>query len=136
MAQRGQPLGERISGLEATVTAFRQYETDKWHKLDNDLTPLVQLPERMTRDIGKLQGTVEGRINSVEKSLERTITVAIEKALIPVIAEVTDLGTRIGVLEKQRNILTGAKLLFVFLVQTLIAAIAAVAAVFALGKHP
>jgi hypothetical protein len=125
-------VGERLSGLEASVAAFREYESEKWHKLAQDLQPLVMLPERMTRDIGKLQGSVDGRINSVEKSLERSLTSAIEKALTPVKAEMTELRTDVEALKKQSAMLTGAKLLMIFIVQTAIAAVAALAGVFAL----
>ena len=47
-------LGERISSVEATLGALEKYEHERWHKLSNDLQPLVALPEKITRDIAKM----------------------------------------------------------------------------------
>lgn len=92
-------LGERIASLAASFEAEKDYNHDRWHKLNNDLTPIVNLPERLTRDIAKLQGTFDGRIASVSKEVERSITAAIEKAIDPVRAEVRENSKRIEMLE-------------------------------------
>lgn len=96
---RAEPLGERMSGLEATVAAFEKYERDRWHKLSNDLQPLVNLPERLTRDIAKMQGVFDGRISTVSKDIERSITAAVERAIEPVNADVAKLKTDVEALQ-------------------------------------
>jgi hypothetical protein len=131
MPTRGANLGERISGLEATVTQMDGYSHDRWHKLANDMTPLLALPERLTRDVAKIDAKVEVRINAVAKEMERSVLSAIKEAIAPIKAEMVDLRTDVDALKEQSNKLTGAKLLLVFIVQTVIAVVAAVIA----GKH-
>lgn len=128
-------LGERIAALAASFDAEKQYQHDRWHKLDNDLTPLVNLPERLTREIGKLQGIFEGRLTSVSREFERSMEAAITKALTPIVNDVAELKSRVETLETNRNQLSGAKMFGVWLVQTILAAIVAIVA---LGKttHP
>ena len=104
---RGQPVGERVSGLEAKFTGYEKYSHEQWHDLKNTLQPLVNLPMQMARDIAKLEGKLEAKIDGRLSAIE----------------------TRLGAIEGQRQQLTGAKQLGVWLVQTLFAVIAAVAAV-------
>jgi hypothetical protein len=92
-------LGEKVAGIDARFAAFEKYEHERWHKLNNDLQPVVALPERVTRDIAKLQGTFEGRINSVSKELERAITSAVEKAMASVNADVAELRADVDALK-------------------------------------
>lgn len=92
-------LGERLSGVEATLEAFEKYERERWHKLAQDMQPLVNLPSQMTRDMAKIQGSFEGRISTVTKEIERSITAAVEKAIEPVNNEVASMKSRIEALE-------------------------------------
>lgn len=129
-------IGERMSSLETKVEGFERYEHERWHKLNNDLQPLVALPERITRDVAKMQGNFEGRINSVSKEIERSITAAIEKAIEPMSAEINRLRSEVDVLKLGQHQMTTARRLAVWALQTLIAAVSAIVAVFALGRHP
>lgn len=129
-------LGERLAGLEAKVDSFEQYTHDKWHDMAQVLQPLALLPERMTREIGKIQGTVDGRINLVSKEIDRSIAAAIREALQPLTLDVLELKNKVEELEKQRYVLTGAKMIGVFIFQTLLAILTALAGSLYFGKHP
>lgn len=124
MPARAQNLGERISGLEATVASMDGYSHERWHKLANDMTPLLALPERLTRDVAKIDAKVEVRINAVAKEMERAVLSAIKEAIAPIKAEMVELRSDVDALKAQSNKLTGAKLLFVFVIQTVIACVA------------
>lgn len=123
-------LGERLASLEATVTALEKYEHERWHKLAQDLQPLVLLPERLTREMGKLQGTFDGRVSTISKEIERSITSAVEKAIEPIHEDMSTIRQRVSNLEDAQSQWRGAKLLAVWMVQTLIATVAALVAVF------
>ncbi len=101
-------IGERLSGLEATVTSLEKYEHDRWHKLAQDLQPLVLLPERLTREMGRLQGTFDGRIVTISKEIERSITSAVEKAIEPINTDVADLKVKVATLLEERSRRDGA----------------------------
>lgn len=98
--------GERIAGLEAKFDGYEKYSHERWHDLNNTLQPLVGLPAQMARDIAKLEGKLEAKIDGR--------LIAIE--------------TRLSAIEGQRQQMTGAKQLMVWLVQTVLAAIAVLAA--------
>jgi len=102
--------GERIARMEATLAGLEKYERDRWHKLDNDLTSVVNLPLQLTRDIAKLEAKLEAKIDGRLAAIEGRLTA----------------------IEGQRQQFTGAQRLGVWLVQTVIAAIAAVAGIIAL----
>lgn len=102
-------VGERVAALSASFEAELKYSHDRWHKLNNDLTPLVQLPERLTRDIAKLQGTFDGRMAAMSKDMERSIQLAVERAVDPVRAEMRDHDQRIVALEAAGERSKGAK---------------------------
>jgi hypothetical protein len=106
-------VGERIAGLEATVAGFEKYERERWHKLDNDLQVIIGLPNQMTRDIAKLEGKLEAKIDGRLSAIE----------------------LRLSAIEAQRQQITGAQRLGVWFVQTVIAALAAFSAMFAVGAH-
>jgi hypothetical protein len=129
-------LGERISSLEASVGAFREYESEKWHKLAQDLQPLVMLPERITRDVAKIQGSFDGKLGALEKMLDRSITAAIEKAILPMNQDIAELRSDVDALKLERQRFTGARRFGVWVVQMLIAATGAIIAVLAWGRHP
>lgn len=114
-----QTQGEQISGLQATVDAFREYETEKWHKLANDLQPLMQLPERLTRDVAKIDAKVEVRINAVAKEIERSVLAAIKEAVAPIKKEMAELRTDVDALKALSNKLSGARILLIFLMNML-----------------
>lgn len=117
-------LGERISSLEATVAALREYESEHWHKLSNDLQPLMGLPTQFTREIARVEGGFQGKIME-----------AVRQAIAPLLDDIANLETRITVIESKQNAWGGAKSLAVWIIQTLVSAIAAVGAVLALGRH-
>jgi hypothetical protein len=106
MAPARSDVGERISSLEATLDAFREYEKTHWHDLNNTLQPLVGLPVQMARDIAKLEAKLEAKLDGRLAEIDRRLTA----------------------IEGQRQQMTGAKQLAVWLVQTVIAALAAVVA--------
>lgn len=105
--QSGNPVGERVSGLEAKFIGYEKYSHERWHDLNNTLQPLVGLPMEMARDIAKLEGKLEAKIDGRLSAIE----------------------TRLSSIETQRQQLSGAKQLGVWLIQTLFAVIAAVATV-------
>ena len=119
-------VGERLSGLEATVGALQQYEHERWHKLDNDLSPLTLLPAQLARDLAKMEGR-----------LESTLDRALEKELAPIIKDVADLKIDVASLKSKSQQMTGVRKFGEWLAQTVISAIVAIAAVMALGgRHP
>ena len=99
--------GERIARMEATLDGLEKYERDRWHKLDNDLMPVINLPLQMTRDIAKLEAKLEAKLDGRLAQIE----------------------TRLSAIENQRHQLSGAKQLGVWLMQTIVAALTAIAAV-------
>lgn len=104
------PVGERISGLEAKFDAYERYSHERWHDLANDLQPLLGIPIQLTRDLAKMEGKLEAKIDGRLSAIE----------------------TRLLAIEQQRQQITGAKQLGVWLIQTALAALAAISAVFAL----
>lgn len=101
-----QPIGERISRLEAQFSAYEKYSHERWHDLANDLQPLVGLPMQMTRDIAKLEGKIEAKLDGRLSAIE----------------------TRLSAIEAQRQQITGARQLGVWIVQTFLAAFAVIVA--------
>jgi hypothetical protein len=136
MPPRQEHLGERVSSIEATLEGLEKYEHERWHRLSNDLQPLMQMPERLAREVGKMQGIFDGKINSVSKEIERSIMAAIEKAIQPMGAEIAELRGEVETLKNEQRQMTGARRLGVWLLQTIIAALSAIVAVLALGRHP
>ena len=126
--------GERLAALTAAFEQFEKYEHDRWHKLNNDLQMIVNLP----RDLAKMEGRFRGEVTAVSRAIEKTVADAIEKALGPVNQDVADLKDEVDALKEDRQQLTGAKMMAVWVVQTIIAALSAFAAVLALGgkTHP
>jgi hypothetical protein len=114
MPGRTSPPGERISRLEAMFVAYEKYSHERWHDLNNDLQLIVGLPLQLTRDLAKMEGKLESKMDGRLAAIEM----------------------RLSAIEQQRQQVTGAKQLGVWLVQTLFAAIAAVGTVFALRGAP
>lgn len=106
--------GEKLAALAASFESFERYNHERWHQLNNDLQPLIGLPVQMARDIAKLEGKIEAKMDGRLLAIE----------------------TRLTAIEQQRQQITGARQLSVWLVQTIIAALAAVAGIVALGRHP
>lgn len=131
-----QEIGERVASIDAGFKAFERYSHEKWHDLANTLQPLVLLPEKMTREVAKMQGSFDERLNSVSKELERSIASAIEKALKPITDDVESLRKDVETLKIERLRMTGARLFGVWIFQTILAAAAAAGSVLALGRHP
>lgn len=134
--QRDQ-LGERIAGLEAKFDGFDKYTHERWHDLGNTLQSLAMLPEKLTRDIAKLQGTFDGKIDSFRRDIERSIGDAIASALEPVTGDIAKLKAEVDALKEARLQFTGARLVLVWIVQTVIAAATAIGGIIAFkGNHP
>lgn len=72
--------GERVASLAASFEAEKNYQHERWHKLDNDLTPIVNLP----RDLAKMEGRLRGEMSTYATGFERAVSKAIEKALSPI----------------------------------------------------
>lgn len=127
-------LGERVAGLAARFEAFESYEHDRWHQLNNDLTPLVNIEGRIARDLAKMEGRITATIEAtVDKAIAREVK-PINDDVLELKAEVASLRVEIEQLKAKGNQLTGAKQLAVWIVQTLIAAIAALGAIMAMGR--
>lgn len=122
-------IGERLAGLEGEFKVYTSYSHEKWHKLNNDLQPLMMLPERITREIGRLEGALDGRVTT----LEHAIGLSIAKALLPITADIAALRGEVDDLKKARQQMTGVRQLGVFLVQTVIAAATALVGIITLG---
>lgn len=98
--------------------------------------------DQISMMIGELKGSVEeigkyvheGR-HGVNNLSQKFDALAVKMAADMAAVEAR-LDARLVTLESGRNAMSGARQLGVFLVQTFIAAIAAVAAVLALGRHP
>ena len=127
-----QELGERIAALAASFESEKEYQHDRWHKLANDLTPLISLPERMTREIGRLHGIFDGKISTLSRDLERSTEATIEKAIKPVTDNVAELRKDVDALKKARAQLSGAKMFGLWLLQCMFSVIAAITAVLAI----
>src|SRR4051794_40017062 len=98
--QNGQ--GEKLAALTASFTSFKRYNPERWHQLNNDLQPLIGLPVQMARDIAKLEGKIEAKMDGRLPAIELRLTA----------------------IEAQRNQLGGARMLGVWLIQTVLAFLA------------
>jgi hypothetical protein len=103
----GNKDGERIAGLEAQFRGYEKYSHERWHDLNNTLQPLIGLPALMARDLAKMEGRLEAKIDGRLSAIE----------------------SRLFSIESQRQQLSGAKQLGVWMLQTVFAVIAAVATV-------
>ncbi len=95
-------LGAQLAALSASFKAEKEYQHDRWHKLANDLTPVINLPERLTRDIAKIQGNFDGRFGAFSRDIERSITAAVERAIEPVNADIALLKTDVEELKRAK----------------------------------
>lgn len=136
-------LGERISSLEATVASSDKYAHERWHKLDNDLSPITLLPAQIARDLGKMEGRIQGKIGSITEDMERKIADAVARAVAPVRDDVCELKTEVSAQQIDIDALkldlsrwTGARLLLAYIVGVLVAAASALAGLLGLrGGH-
>lgn len=137
-------LGERVAAIDATLKGLDKYSHERWHDLANHLQPLITLPEKMTREIGRLQGTIDGRIATVLKDVERSIEGAIERALKPITDNIDRLEKKVDAqqdeieaLKETHSQFTGGRAILVWIGQTIASALAAIAAVLAMnGRGP
>ena len=72
-------VGERLASLEASFKSFEKYSHERWHDLSNDLTPVVNMPGQIARDIGKLEGRIDGKISSAVENITKSVRGDIEK---------------------------------------------------------
>jgi hypothetical protein len=105
--QSSNSQGEKLAALAASFEGFERYNHERWHQLNNDLQPLIGLPVQMARDIAKLEGKIEAKMDGRLAAIE----------------------IRLQAIENQRQQLTGAKQFMVWVVQTACAVLAAIAAV-------
>lgn len=127
-------LGERIAALAASFEAEKQYQHDRWHKQAQDLQILVALPERLTREIGRFHGLVDGRVAAISKELERSMEAAIRRAVEPLSDRVKVLEAKVEGLEGQRTETTTIRKAADYIVHLVMSAVVAVTAVVALRK--
>jgi hypothetical protein len=69
--------GERLAAVEAILQRMETYEHDRWHKLANDLQPIMDLPRQMAIETGRLEGKFEAAI-------KRSITEAVGPILVDI----------------------------------------------------
>lgn len=135
-------VGERITAVAVQLQEFEKYNHERWHKLNNDLQPLVNLPERFTRELGRMQGTFEGRLSTLAKEMERSTETGIEKALKSLDPRFDDHKERLDDHEAEiknlnawRSQWTGAKIAILLLGQALLNAVIAIGAVLSVTGH-
>jgi archaellum component FlaC len=128
-------IGERLASHAARFDIFEKYTHERWHELNNNLQALGRLPEQMARDIGKLEGKFNSEIRAIERAVERSVTAAVERAIEPINKDIKELKDKVEVLESGSNQITGAKQIFIWVIQTLLAAIVAMVAL-GKGQHP
>lgn len=129
-----QGVGERIAELHGRFDAFERYEHDRWHKLNNDLVPILTLPERFAREVGRLEGLQNGKLTAIGKEFEASLKVAITEALTPVSQELANLRIDVDELKLGAGKNSVVRQLGMWAVQTLISVAAALAAVLSV-KH-
>lgn len=91
--------GERLAAVEASLNALVGYEHERWHKLNNDLQPIMLMPAQVARDIGRLEGHINGRIESAIKDFGKEIDAAIE----PIRRDVDNLKTQMTEINSARS---------------------------------
>lgn len=94
MAERND-IGERLAAIEASLATAAKYERDRWHKLDNDLQPISMLPEKLTRELGKLQEAFRGEIKAAINEVEQGYA----SSLAPVLRDVEALKGDVEILK-------------------------------------
>lgn len=134
MSGARQTVGERVASLQGRFEAFEGYEHDRWHKLNNDLMPIIALPEKLAREMGRLEGIQSGRLSAISKEFEATLKEAITQALEPVSKELINLRTDVDELKLGAGKNSVVRQLGLWVVQTLISIAAALAAVLSV-KH-
>lgn len=98
-------LGERVASLAAGFEQFEKYSHERWHKLNNDLQPIVALP----RDLSKLEGRLRGEMSAYAKSFEQAVSDAIEKAIEPINENISTLRADVDELKGWRRQQTGER---------------------------
>lgn len=129
-----QDVGERIAALSASFEAEKNYQHDRWHKQDNDLQALMSLPERLTREIGRLHGLVDGKVSAISKELERSMEAAIRKAIEPLSEKVKALESEVESLKGSRTETTTLRKAADYVAHLVMSVVVAVCAVLALRK--
>jgi hypothetical protein len=126
-----QELGERIAALTASFEAEKDYQHDRWHKLANDLTPLSSLPERLTREVGRLHGLIDGKMSTLSRDFERSTEATIARAVEPIARDVLQLREDVENLKQERQRWTGARIFALWLLSTVLS----IAAAFGVSWH-
>lgn len=144
-ARKSMTIGERVAALTALQEAETKYQHDRWHNLDNKLQPVVLLPEKLAREIGKLHGVIDTRIGAISKDFEKSIEAAIAKAndqhreeLKKAVKRIDDHDDDIRDLQDNQLKFTTTKIIVFWLLQSVVSIAGAVGAVYAIfeGKHP
>lgn len=102
--------GERIARIEEALVQLQSYERDRWHKLDNDLTPVVNLPVQFARDMAKLEVRLDAKIDGRLAAIEGRLTS----------------------IEAQKQQFTGARLFGAWIVGIVVSVLAGMG----IGHHP
>lgn len=64
-------VGERLAAIETSIKMMQDYEKEHWHKLNNDLTPIMMLPDKLQRE---LKTSLAPLVKDIEQ-LQKDVTI-------------------------------------------------------------